>query len=147
VESITFRAAEPGDFVDYVERAGVRSPACSACGIRAGDARWGMIGMRNLFSAGVLLALVFAATHAPTFQRRGDALHSNAETNSSAFDVTTTSPRDFAEDDSIKRFLLDDFYLPTLDVSVPVLFDWSDDGREYLADVRHPDTITAAPGA
>jgi hypothetical protein len=41
--------------------------------------------------------------------------------------------RELAEKDTLKRLRLDEFYLPQLDVSLPVLFKWSDAERVYLA--------------
>ncbi|HEY8537352.1 MAG TPA: hypothetical protein VIL28_00715 [Steroidobacteraceae bacterium] len=41
--------------------------------------------------------------------------------------------RELAEQDNLKRLRLDEFYLPQLDVSLPVLFKWSDAERIYLA--------------
>lgn len=118
--------------------------------------------MQRWSFGGLLLSLVFSLAHAPTIQLRGALLNINSETQPhespfGAFDfvpalsneappvdawIAAALQQDFAEDGAIKRFMLDDFQLPTLDVSLPALFDWSDPHREYLAANRWDDAAT-----
>ncbi len=128
--------------------------------------------MHRLYSGGLLLALVFSTAHTPTFQLHRDArlgtdskphtaslIVPGVSENPSAphwipIDIGSISPpdvwsaaalqRDFAENDAIKRFMLDDFALPTLDVALPALFDWSDPRSEYFAGNRWLDATTYA---
>jgi hypothetical protein len=46
---------------------------------------------------------------------------------------TALRNRELAEQDTLQRLRLDELYLPQLDVSLPVLFKWSDAERIYLA--------------
>jgi len=101
----------------------------------------------------LLLTLVFSTAHAPTFQLWKDLAGASGlpeglgaaafgSGRAAAFDpneLTAAAPREYAEDGDIKRFQLDELYLPKLDVSLPELFDWSAIDRAYLADAAIPD--------
>ena len=112
--------------------------------------------MSKVYSGCLLLTLVFSNAHAPTFDflrnlsiadtdepatttsALGTASHPLAYASS---EMSVALQREFAEDDDIKRFQLDELYLPNLDVSLPELFDWSDIERSYLADAGLPHRV------
>lgn len=112
--------------------------------------------MSKVYSSCLLLTLVFSSAHAPTFDLlrnlpfaatdESAASPASLATFSAASDHATygtahlsaAAQREFAEDDDIKRFQLDELYLPNLDVSLPELFDWHDIERSYLADAGLP---------
>ena len=92
----------------------------------------------------LLLTLVVSTAHAPSFtfwRHAGNA--ADATVAVSEFSSSRAAlPREYAEDGDLKRFQLDELYLPSLDVSLPELFDWSHLEREYVADVgAHFDSL------
>lgn len=103
--------------------------------------------MSKLYSGGLLLTLVFSTAHTPTFQLWHDEPRPDHEPTAVTqsdipsfghrfltSDLAAALPRELAEEDNLKRFELDEFNLPNLDVSLPTLFEWSDLEHEYLAD-------------
>jgi hypothetical protein len=89
----------------------------------------------------LLMTLAFATAHAPTLQlwrsppnAQAGSLEPFGAAPLGPNDLFAALHREYAEDDEIKRFQLDELYLPNLDVSLPELFEWSDINRTYLAD-------------
>lgn len=92
----------------------------------------------------LLMTLVFSTAHAPTFHFWRHAAPRDPQNAATIEAPQAALPgpglsaavlREFAEDDDIHRFQLDELYLPNLDVSLPALFEWSDLDRAYLADL------------
>jgi hypothetical protein len=111
--------------------------------------------MSKVYSSGLLLALIFSPAHTPTVNLWRP--HGQPEASASPAAVTLAdadaildesllalSP-EFTENDAIKRLRLDDFYLPTLEVSLPSLLEWWDDEREYLADAVNVPSFAGTP--
>jgi hypothetical protein len=111
--------------------------------------------MSKVYSSGLLLALIFSPAHTPTVNLW--RTHGQPEANASPTAVTLAFAeaildepllalsREFTEDDAIKPLRLDDFYLPTLEVSLPSLLEGRDDEREYLADAVNVPSFAGAP--
>jgi hypothetical protein len=104
------------------------------------------IDMSKVYPSCLLLTLVFTNAHAPTFLFGPQTAATTPEqtllanANVGARNATRDIPagtsallREYAESDDIKRFQVDQFNLPDLDVSLPELFDWSDAEHAYLA--------------
>jgi hypothetical protein len=89
----------------------------------------------------LVMTLVFSTAHAPTFQLWGfggatePSIAEVAAVSAPRLATTAALQHEYAEDDDLRRFHLDELLLPNLDVSLPELFEWSDLDRAYLADV------------
>jgi hypothetical protein len=107
--------------------------------------------MYKVYSSCLLFTtLVFSSAHAPTFHLWRNLAAASAEADSApltdsldshasfyATDAFAAS-HEYAEDNDLKRFGLDEFYLPKLEVDEPELFNWSEVERTYLADNTLP---------
>ena len=104
--------------------------------------------MSKVYSSWLLAsAVVFSTAHAPTFDNAAaraladDAAITSPLTDDNHVDATASFPREYTEEDDLKRFGIDEFHLPSLDITPPALFEWSDADRAYLA------SDEALPGA
>ena len=94
----------------------------------------------------LLTVLVFSTATTPTFVASRDlspAQHDDEE-NSIAILAgflepveRAALPRQYSEDGGLMRFGIDEFNLPSLEIELPDLFDWSDSERLYLARLDH----------
>jgi hypothetical protein len=91
----------------------------------------------------LLTALVFSTANTPAFVASRDLplpQHADADNPIAVLAAGTVQPLNFAglprqysEEGGLMRFGVDEFHLPSLEIALPELFEWSDTERTYLA--------------